>query len=105
MGQTEWNCGDWVIYRKQKSSTSPGQRASNVHPASKGDLYHYTVDKYWIVEKLLDSGEVQLCTRRGKRHRVSSNDPMLRRANWWQRLLNRRRYEAIETTELPANSP
>jgi len=91
----DWKAGDWVIYRKQKSSKSPGHRASNVHPASKGDLYHYIVDKYWVVEKVLDNGNIQLGTRRGKTHEVNSHDPLLRHANWWQRLLYRRRYLAI----------
>ncbi|TWU35789.1 hypothetical protein Q31b_52240 [Novipirellula aureliae] len=92
---SNWKTGDWVIYRKQKNSKSPGQRASNVHPASKGDLYHYVVDKYWIVEKVLDNGDIQLGTRRGKTHQVNPKDSLLRHASWWQRLLYRRRYHAI----------
>ncbi|TWT79989.1 hypothetical protein CA13_14010 [Planctomycetes bacterium CA13] len=95
MIETKWNRGDWVIYRKQKTSTSPGQRASNVHPATKGDLYHYTVDKFWIVDSVLDDGQIELCTRRGKKNTVDASDPMLRKANWWQRLIHRGRYQAI----------
>ena len=49
-----WSAGDWVIYRKPKRSTAPGSRARNVMPASGGESYSYTVDKYWIVKELLD---------------------------------------------------
>lgn len=89
---------DWVIYRKQKVSSSPGPRASDVRPASKGDSYRYIVDKYWVVEEVLESGEVKLRTRRGKRNIVSADDPQLRVARWWERLLYRGRFEAIHLT-------
>ena len=90
---------DWVIYRKQKSSATPGPRASDVRPAGKGELYHYMVDKYWVVEKVLDSGEVQLCTRRGKRNIVAMDSPLLRLATWWERIIYRHRFKAIDLGE------
>lgn len=93
----EWKPGDWAIYRKQKTSTTPGPRAANVRPSEKGDEYRYWVDKYWIVESVLESGELQLCTRRGKRNVVSVDDPFLRPPGWWERLLFRRRFTSIET--------
>lgn len=88
--------GDWVIYRKQKSSTIPGPRAENVRAASKGNLYRYTVDKFWVVEDVGDDGVLQLRTRRGKRHVVAPDDPQLRKARLWERWIYRDRFEGNE---------
>ncbi|QDV14892.1 hypothetical protein CA51_48020 [Rosistilla oblonga] len=88
--------GDWVIYRKQKSSTSPGARATDVHPTPGGDTYHYLVDKFWVVEAVLENQQILLRTRRGKQHTIDANDPRLRRASWWERLMYRSRFTTIE---------
>jgi len=88
--------GDWVIYRVQKSSSSPGPRAQDIRPAQGGDSYYYIVDKYWIVQESLDDGRVRLRTRRGKEHVVEPGDPRLRRARWWERWLLRSRFHAVE---------
>ncbi len=88
--------GDLVVYRKSKNSTSPGPRAENVHPAQHGDTYSYTVDKFWVVEEVLADGTIVAATRRGKKNRIKSNDPMLRRANLFQKLLYRTRFAALE---------
>ena len=94
---------DWAIYRKQKTSKTPGPRASAVRPAGKGDSYNYMVDKYWVVEEVMESGEIRLCTRRGKRHVVDVDDPHLRAANWWERFFYRSRFNAIDLTEPDAD--
>ena len=94
---------DWVVYRKQKTSKTPGPRASDVRPAGKGDSYNYMVDKYWVVEEVLDSGEVKLCTRRGKRNVVPADDPQLRSASWWERLVYRSRFNSIDLSEADAD--
>jgi len=44
--------GDWVIYRKQKISASPGRRAQHTNPSPKGETYTYVVDKYWVVDEV-----------------------------------------------------
>ncbi len=90
--------GDWVIYRKQKTSSSPGPRAQNSQPAPKGDTYTYVVEKYWIVANVLDDGRLQLCTRRGKQHIIEPDDPKLRKASWWQRWLLGSRFRAVESS-------
>lgn len=95
MHHAEYQPGDWVIYRKTKFSTHPGPRAQNVNPASGGEQYSYTVDKFWIVAELLADGELLVQTRRGKSHRVPADDPDLHRARWWERLIYRRRFESI----------
>ena len=94
--------GDWVIYRKQKSSKSPGPRATDVFPATAGDTYSYIVEKYWIVEDIDEEGDVTLRTRRGKSHKVQASDPSLRVPRWWERLLYRQRFEAISLEETDA---
>ncbi|MCM2372237.1 hypothetical protein [Aporhodopirellula aestuarii] len=91
--------GDWVIYRKQKSSTSPGPRAENIHAAPRGNLYRYTVEKFWVIDSVGDDGTLLLRTRRGKRHQVAADDPLLHKARFWERWIHSNRFELI------ANSP
>lgn len=79
--------GDWVVYRKQKSSTSPGPRAKRVVAAKRGETYSYVVDKYWVLKRRLDDDTLLLCTRTGKEHIVQASDPRLRLARWWERWL------------------
>lgn len=90
--------GDWVIYRKQKSSASPGPRAEKIVPASNGEDYTYMVQKYWVVREVLDDGRLCLATRRGKQHVVAPDDPCLRRARWWERWLLAARFRAVESS-------
>jgi len=93
----EWKVGDWAVYLKQKASTSPGPRARHVSPATAGENYRYIVEKYWIVKEIMAPGELLLITRRGKQHQVSTDDPLLRRPSWWQRLVFKNRFRAVET--------
>ena len=65
--------GDLVVYRKSKVSTHPGPRAANIHPAPNGDSYSYTVDKYWIVETVLDDGTIVASTRAGKKNELAAS--------------------------------
>ena len=88
--------GDWVVYRKQKHSASPGPRAKGVAAAPQGETYAYTVDKYWVVKQRLDEGKVVLVTRTGKEHTVSLADPNLRPARIWERWLNADRFRETE---------
>jgi hypothetical protein len=95
MMNAEYHPGDWVIYRKTKFSTHPGPRAQNVNPATGGEQYAYTVDKFWVVKNVLADGNLLVNTRRGKSHRVNADDPDLHRARWWERILYRRRFVSI----------
>lgn len=88
--------GDWVVYRMHKYSTSPGPRAKEVSAAPRGETYSYVVDKFWVVNELLDDGRVQLVTRRGKQHTLPVGDPNLRLANWWVRWVYGGRFREIE---------
>lgn len=87
--------GDPVIYRMSKFSRQPGPRARNVIPAAHGDDYHYLVDKFWIVAEVRDDETLLLRTRRGKEHVVRYDDPHLRHASWWERLLYRHRFPRL----------
>ena len=95
MVKKEFQQGDWVVYRKTKSSVRPGPRAQNVSASEHGDQYTYTVDKFWIVDQILEDGSLRLITRRGKTHVVRPNDPNLHRASWWERMCFRKRFDAI----------
>ena len=92
-----WMPGEWVVYSKQKNSTVPGPRAKEVFPATAGDTYSYVVDKYWVIDNVLEEGLVQLRTRRGKQHLINADDPRLRPARWWERLLLANRFPVSET--------
>ncbi|REJ68842.1 MAG: hypothetical protein DWQ31_06540 [Planctomycetota bacterium] len=83
--------GDWVVYRKPKRSTRPGPRAKSVHPARRGEEYTYVVDKFWLVVDALED-EIVVQTRRGKRHVLAAASSNLRRAGWWDLLVNRHRF-------------
>lgn len=96
MQNAELKPGDWVIYRKQKISTKPGPRAENKMPSPKGETYNYVVEKYWVVAAIAENGQLQLVTRRGKRHDVDRDDPRLRKARWWERLLHGGRFRTVE---------
>jgi hypothetical protein len=79
-----WKRGTPVIFRKCKHGSTPGPRAHSIHPETRGEGYWYHVDKFWlVVEQRLD-GTLIVVTRGGKQHVVSSSDPNLRRANWWE---------------------
>jgi len=78
--------GDWVIYRVTKHSRQPGPRAKGVAPTPRGDDYTYVVDKFWVVDEVRED-TLLLRTRRGKTHEIAQNDPLLRRARFWERWL------------------
>ncbi|MEO8270266.1 MAG: hypothetical protein ABI557_11140 [Aureliella sp.] len=84
--------GDQVVFVKSKQSTAPGPRAQQVNPSLKGDQYSYVVEKYWVVVAVHDDASVTLVTRRGKEHRVQLDNPLLRRANLWERFVYARRF-------------
>ena len=84
--------GDCVIYRKPKFSAHPGPHAAGVLPAPHGDGYSYCVDKFWRVISVQPDNRIVVHTRRGKQHTLPADDPALRLANWWERLLFRSRF-------------
>ena len=86
--------GDWVIYRKPKFSLRPGPHARDVYPTPRGDYYSYRVDKYWTVVAVEADQLIVVCTRRGKQLTLTLDDPALRRARWWERVLFRHRFPA-----------
>lgn len=93
--------GDRVIFRKPKRSAHPGVRAKAVYPAPHGDDYSYYVDKQWTVVGMAPDGSVVVCTRRGKLHAIPPDDPRLRKATWWERLVLRRRFPRLEPKQGP----
>lgn len=91
--------GEAVIYRKAKYSASPGPRACEITPSPRGEDYWYHVDKFWRVLETRDDNTVVLLTRRGKRHVVRRDDPMLRRASLWERLRFSDRFPQIRLVD------
>lgn len=92
-----YSVGDLVVYRKSKRSTAPGPRAKNIQPASHGEDYGYSVDKYWRVAGVAEGGQVVVVTRRGKVHHLSPDDQCLRPAQWWERLFMSGKFPSEET--------
>jgi hypothetical protein len=79
--------GDVVVYRKQKSSVRPGAHAKEIQPAPHGDTYSYAVEKFWRVVAVQPDNTLVVRTRKRKQHTIAADDPNLRRAHWWERLL------------------
>lgn len=95
--------GDQVIYRVTKHSTRPGRRAHVVSPTSNGDDYVYTIDKYRIVDQVLDNGHLVLRTRKGKIHTVQPDDPNLRRPRFWEAWFRQAAFPTYPETPLPSS--
>ncbi len=102
MSNDAYKAGDWVIYRKQKSSSSPGPRARNTVPSAKGETYHYIVEKYWVIDEVLEDGTLKMRTRRGKQNLVRCDDPRLYKPRLWQRWLFGNRFRAAERSAATA---
>lgn len=86
-----------VIYAMPKRSRQPGPRARSIHPAPMGDDYAYVVDKFWVVAEMIGDDQVLLKTRRGKTRIVQIEDPLLRKARWWERWRHRSRFPDMRT--------
>lgn len=97
--QSNWQPGDWAVYRKSKTGPNPGRRAAQVMASSKGESYGYVVDKFWVVEEVLGGGQLRLRTAKGKRHVIDADDPNLRRPGMLQRLLWRERFRQVEMNQ------
>jgi hypothetical protein len=82
----KWKPGDWIVYRLSKHGVAPGKRAHHVSASRKGESYNYLVDKFWVVERVDESGLLHVRTPGGKTRVLSPQDPNLRRARWWHRL-------------------
>jgi hypothetical protein len=93
-----FKAGDLVVYRKQKCSVRPGLNARGISPAPNGDSYSYCVDKFWRVVAVQPDDTLVVCTRRGKRHTIRTDDEALRRASWWERLLLAHRFPDVAPT-------
>jgi hypothetical protein len=87
--------GDCVIYRKQKYSTHPGPKANSIWPTPCGEYYSYCVDKFYRVTSIHSDQTVVVVTRRGRQRTLGANDPALRRARFWERLLHRHRFPPL----------
>lgn len=93
---TNFKVGQSVVYRKPKSSTSPGQRAINIRPATAGETYCYEVEKYWVVSEIVNDDMIELQTRSGKQHVVSRDDSRLRHATLIERLFRADRFPKLD---------
>jgi hypothetical protein len=89
--------GDCIIYRKQKVSPHPGPRAYDIHPAEQGENYSYAVDKFWVVETVLDDGRILARTRTRKQFYLDQRDPNLRKAGLFARLRHGKRFPDRDT--------
>lgn len=103
MPRNRYQVGDWVTYRVAKASSVPGPRAQQVSAAERGELYSYSVEKFWVITHVQENGQLEARTRRGKRHRLDPDDPRLKPATWWQRWMFAARFREIEQSLLQAD--
>jgi hypothetical protein len=100
-----YKTGDPVIFVVSKSSSDPGPRAKDIHPAPAGDTYSYMVEKFWRVVEVRPNNHLLLVTRRGKQHAVAVDDPRLRPARWWERWLYKKRFPPLNSMTTAATTP
>jgi hypothetical protein len=93
--------GARVIYRVPGRSTCPARDAKGVYPAPHGEDYSYYVEKFWTVTAVLPEGKIIACTKRGKQYTLRADDPALRAARWWERLLFAKRFPRPARAETP----
>src|SRR5262245_38569150 len=98
----QYKPGAMVIYRMAKISTHPGPRAKDIDPAPKGETYSYEVDKFWVVAESGRDGKLRLGTGRCKGQTVAGDDPRLRLARWWERLVYRGRFPSLPNEGMAA---
>ena len=84
--------GDFVVFSKSKNSSHPSPRAKAIQPTQHGECYSYIIEKFWKVVKVIDDRTIEVETRRGKRHRLDKNTPMMRRAGLLHQLIYRDRF-------------
>lgn len=82
----KFRAGVPIIYRVVETSTRPGPDARDVHPAERGELYYYLVNKYWRVEEVRQDGWIVALTPLMEHHYLRRDDPNLRKANLVERL-------------------
>ena len=99
----EFQIGDRVIFRATKRSTRPTPRAKVVYPEPMGEGYCYEVEKYWLIQQV-EEQQVVVRTRRGKTRVLNRDDPALRRAYWWERLLFRDRFPLLPLNDSEESS-
>ncbi len=95
----KFTIGAMIVFRKFKRGTAPSPRAINLRPAPHGDDYGYEIEKYWRVTAVLSNGQLEVITRRGKRHTVDADDPRLRPANFFERWFLNSRFPTLEQGE------
>jgi len=100
----EWKPGDWVVYRLSKHGVAPGRRAHHVSASRKGESYNYLVDKFWVVERIDETGNLHVRTPGGKTRIISPEDPNLHRARWWHRLQWGERFRTAEMKRLSSDA-
>ena len=92
----QFRVGDKIIYHKPKSSFRPSPKAREVYPFEHGEAYHYIVDKFWKVDRVNNDGTIEVVTRTGKKHQLTTDDPNIKKANPIQHLLYRKRFVMAE---------
>lgn len=97
-----YRLGDRVVFTATKHSAHPGPRAEKVQPERHGEGYSYDVKKFWLVAEVRNDGTIAAITRRGKRRLVRGDDPRLRPARWWERLLYRSRFPQWHESNRPS---
>lgn len=84
--------GEFIVFSKCKTSSHPSPRAKAIHPAQHGESYSYIIDKLWKVVQVVDDETIEVETRRGKRHRLNKNTPLVRKAGLLHQLVYRHRF-------------
>lgn len=84
--QIHYRAGDKVVYVQDQYSSHPGPLAKNVLATIKGELYQYQTEQYWIVQRVLPNGLLEVRTDEQQLRLVAASDAHLRPATLREKL-------------------
>ena len=96
--QSAFCVGTSIVHRRQEVSTRLRPDAFDVHPATRGEFYYYSVLNYLRVTKVLDDGRIIAVARDNNRLCLSPSDPQLRKASLTERFIHGSRFPAQANT-------
>jgi len=94
-GRRTFCVGVPIVYRKQEVSTRLNPDAFDIHPATRGEFYYYSILNYLRVTEVLKDGRIMAVTRDKNWLCLWPNDSRLRRARLTERFIYRSRFPAL----------
>ena len=81
-----------VVLLTQRYSPTPSPHAKGLYATPCGDDYSYYLEVYARVVAVLPEGKILVGTKTGEQYTLRNDEPSLRRASWWERLLFKKQF-------------